>query len=220
MTIVNSVIWFLIGMISAFEKQFSDVILVVITLLPFLVMLVPGWMLGIRRLHDLDKSGWYILTSIVPIVNFYMLYLLLVKEGTQGTNRFGSEYHYQSPSNLTQRKFEEKYLTFEGRLNRKPYILRQLCLLGSVIVIAFLTAFILALMGSAEDDIQIIIQIVIIPAMYSFPLLTIRRLHDLDKSGWLYLIMLVPIINLIFLVYLLFVKGTVGSNRYGSDPLS
>ena len=215
LTAVNAIIWFLMLLILTICKASGDSLL-----LPFLTMLVLGLMLGIRRLHDLDKSGWYILISIVPIVNFYILYLLLVKEGTHGTNRFGSEYHYQPPSNLTQRKFEEKYLTFEGRLNRKPYILRQLCLLGLTIVIDILALFILTLVGSFEDDIYIIIQIVSAPCTYPLLLLDIRRLHDLDQSGWLVLIMFVPIINLIFLVYLLFVKGTVGSNRYGSDPLS
>ena len=217
---LNAIIWFIMGIILTFLwKSFSDITLVVVVLLPVLVMLIPGIMLNIRRLHDLDKSGWYNLLSIIPIVNFYVLYMLLVKEGTHGANRFGAEYHYQAPVNLSQREFEEKYLTFDGRLNRKPYALRLLCLLGSAIGIGLLAVLILSLIGSNNNDTQIITQIVLIPFTYSFPLLTIRRLHDLDKSGWFYLVMLVPLINLIFLIYLLFVKGTGGTNRFGSDPL-
>jgi len=46
----------------------------------------------------------------------------------------------------------------------------------------------------------------------------VQRLHDLDKSGWLYLLMLVPLVNLIFYLYLLFAPGTPGPNRFGNPP--
>jgi len=46
-------------------------------------------------------------------------------------------------------------------------------------------------------------------------ILIIQRLHDLDKSGWLSLIMLVPLANLFLLVFLVFFKGTEGRNQYG-----
>ncbi len=46
----------------------------------------------------------------------------------------------------------------------------------------------------------------------------VQRLHDLDKSGWLYLLMLVPLVNVIFYLYLLFAPGTDGPNRYGNPP--
>lgn len=45
--------------------------------------------------------------------------------------------------------------------------------------------------------------------------LGIRRLHDLNKTGWLTLLWLVPVINLIFMVYLMAAKGTVGANDFG-----
>ena len=45
-----------------------------------------------------------------------------------------------------------------------------------------------------------------------------RRLHDLNQSGWLVLVYLVPLINLFFALYLLFAPGTKGSNQYGLQP--
>ena len=211
----NAIIWLLSSIILTVFKLDGAILLLL-----FLVCLVPGLMLSIRRLHDVDKSGWYNLLNIVPIANFYVLYLLLVEKGTPGPNRFGTEYHYQAPSDSTQRELEEKFLAFEGRLNREPYILRQLCLLGASIVIGFFVAFILSLLGAPEDDVLFITEIAIGPFIYPFPLLTIRRLHDVDNSGWFYLIMLIPVINLIFLIYLLFKKGTPGPNRFGPDPLN
>lgn len=46
----------------------------------------------------------------------------------------------------------------------------------------------------------------------------VQRLHDLDHSGWMSLIMLIPLANAIFGLYLLFARGTDGANRYGAEP--
>jgi uncharacterized membrane protein YhaH (DUF805 family) len=47
---------------------------------------------------------------------------------------------------------------------------------------------------------------------------TVRRLHDQDKSGWWILIALIPFIGGIWLLILYFVDGTSGPNRFGPDP--
>jgi uncharacterized membrane protein YhaH (DUF805 family) len=44
---------------------------------------------------------------------------------------------------------------------------------------------------------------------------TVRRCHDLGRSGWLTLLGFVPLVNLAFGLYLLFAKGQSGSNAYG-----
>ena len=46
--------------------------------------------------------------------------------------------------------------------------------------------------------------------------LIIRRLHDIDASGWLTLLLFVPLANIILPIFLFFKKGTEGSNQYGS----
>jgi len=43
---------------------------------------------------------------------------------------------------------------------------------------------------------------------------TVKRLHDIDKSGWYALYILIPFLGIFFLFYLLFSKGTDGENRY------
>ena len=50
---------------------------------------VLGLMLGMQRCHDLDKSGWLILLSLIPIINFFFTLYLIFAPGTQGANRFG-----------------------------------------------------------------------------------------------------------------------------------
>lgn len=46
-----------------------------------------------------------------------------------------------------------------------------------------------------------------------------RRLHDLNKSGFYYLWLFVPIVGLFFFIWLLCAKGVQGPNAYGPDPL-
>ena len=45
----------------------------------------------------------------------------------------------------------------------------------------------------------------------------VRRLHDMDKSGWLFLISVIPFLNILIMVLLL-LPGTNGANRYREDP--
>ena len=64
----------------------------VILLLVLLAFVVPGLFfisLAIRRFHDIDKSGFYILWLFVPLINFYYLLVLLFERGTVGPNRYG-----------------------------------------------------------------------------------------------------------------------------------
>jgi uncharacterized membrane protein YhaH (DUF805 family) len=47
----------------------------------------------------------------------------------------------------------------------------------------------------------------------------VRRLHDIDKSGWWYFIIFIPVIGLILYLFWMCKKGTSGPNRFGGDPL-
>ena len=48
----------------------------------------------------------------------------------------------------------------------------------------------------------------------------IRRLHDRDHSGWLSLLMFVPVLNIIFALYLVFAKGDEKSNSFGPQRIT
>lgn len=47
---------------------------------------------------------------------------------------------------------------------------------------------------------------------------TIRRLHDQDKSGWFYLLAFIPIVGSIVILIFMVLEGTRGPNRFGEDP--
>nr|WP_314748502.1 DUF805 domain-containing protein [uncultured Campylobacter sp.] len=48
----------------------------------------------------------------------------------------------------------------------------------------------------------------------------VRRLHDLNKSGWWVLLFFIPIIGHIVLIVWFATRGTVGANNFGEDPLA
>jgi uncharacterized membrane protein YhaH (DUF805 family) len=60
----------------------------ILTVISYLVHLIPGFAVAIRRFHDSGKSAWTMLLTLVPFVNFYLFYLLC-RQGTQGPNSYG-----------------------------------------------------------------------------------------------------------------------------------
>jgi len=56
-----------------------------------LAVLLPGLGVGVRRLHDTNHSGWWLLISLVPLVGFILLIVWLARPGDAGPNRFGPD---------------------------------------------------------------------------------------------------------------------------------
>ena len=54
-----------------------------------LVMLIPALAVSVRRLHDIGKSGWFILVGLIPIIGFFWLLIYFLQEGTAGPNQYG-----------------------------------------------------------------------------------------------------------------------------------
>lgn len=55
-----------------------------------LIMIVPGIMMSIKRFHDRDKTGWWVLIGLVPVIGaLWFLIELGMLKGTEGPNRFG-----------------------------------------------------------------------------------------------------------------------------------
>jgi uncharacterized membrane protein YhaH (DUF805 family) len=55
-----------------------------------IVTLIPSLAVAVRRLHDIGKSGVYILFAFVPLLNIWLL-VLLATEGTRGANQYGED---------------------------------------------------------------------------------------------------------------------------------
>lgn len=104
----------------------------------------------------------------------------------------------------------QKYKTFDGRAARAEFWWFTLA--------AFIGSIIFGIIDG-------ILGINILGLIYSLALLLpsiavgVRRLHDVDKSGWLYLVILVPLLGALYLLYLFVQEGTKGDNKYGTDQL-
>jgi uncharacterized membrane protein YhaH (DUF805 family) len=53
-----------------------------------LALLLPSLAVAVRRLHDIDRSGWFILLGLIPIVGAIILIVYYCQPSTAGTNRF------------------------------------------------------------------------------------------------------------------------------------
>jgi uncharacterized membrane protein YhaH (DUF805 family) len=53
-----------------------------------LALFLPGLAAAVRRLHDTDRTGWWCLIGLVPIVGIIVLIVFLCQKGTEGANRF------------------------------------------------------------------------------------------------------------------------------------
>ena len=60
-----------------------------LSLLVSLGLLLPNLALAVRRLHDTDRSGWWLLIGLIPIVGSLVLLVFYILPGTQEPNRFG-----------------------------------------------------------------------------------------------------------------------------------
>lgn len=56
-----------------------------------LALFLPGLAVTVRRLHDTDRSGWWILLGLVPLIGIIVLIVWYCTEGTRGPNRFGPD---------------------------------------------------------------------------------------------------------------------------------
>jgi uncharacterized membrane protein YhaH (DUF805 family) len=54
-----------------------------------LAILLPQLAVSVRRLHDADRTGWWLLLALVPIIGWLVLIWFYIQRGTEGTNRFG-----------------------------------------------------------------------------------------------------------------------------------
>ena len=75
--ILGAVIGFLGGLIS------------IVGLLYSLAILVPGISISIRRMHDISKSGFFVLLALIPIVGWIIVLVLACMDSTPGSNQYG-----------------------------------------------------------------------------------------------------------------------------------
>lgn len=120
-----------------------------------------------------------------------------------------------------------RYADFSGRSRRMEYwmfSLFQFLVLCAFFLLIFIGGYSIDEYGGSGELGALgyvgIIGLVIFALGSFIPSLavTVRRLHDQDKSGWWILIQFVPYIGGLIMLVLMFIDGTRGENRFGPDP--
>jgi len=111
-----------------------------------------------------------------------------------------------------------KYASFTGRAARRAFWWFMLLHLS---IIVALTAF-EVWRGHPPDPMNPSLVLSAYQLFILLPLLalTVRRLHDTNRSGWWILLNLVPVIGQLLLLWFMLISGDRRDNRYGPDPLA
>ncbi len=117
-----------------------------------------------------------------------------------------------------------RYADFQGRSRRSEYWMFRLFAVGALALAAVLMS-VLSPGFSDDSDITLvgalvagILGIGIIASMIPAIALSVRRLHDIDRTGWWLLIAIIPYLGSFALFILSLLDGTAGPNRFGEDP--
>ena len=119
-----------------------------------------------------------------------------------------------------------KWNDFRSRSSRSEYWWATLFVTLAGFPLGFIVGFVIGFLsvtaGFSETTMENVLAIVILPMqifiIIASTCLVIRRLHDVDRSGWWYLIIF-TIVGMIPLLIWYCTKGTEGDNRFGKDPL-
>lgn len=111
----------------------------------------------------------------------------------------------------------ENYANFKGRARRSEYWYYTLATIIISILLAIVDFFLSGIIGTAPETgilRGIYSLLVFIPGLA----VMVRRLHDVGKSGWFFLVVFIPLAGAIWLLVVLATEGNQGPNQYGPDP--
>lgn len=120
--------------------------------------------------------------------------------------------------------YEPAVFSFNGRIGRLRYFAYS-----SIYTVVFYIAILVVVLafggfagsgsegpGAAMIGAMVLLYIALFVGVAA---LIRRRLHDLGKTAWMGLLIIVPLVNFFFALYLLFAKGDEGANDYGARPI-
>ena len=80
------------GFIDAVIGTFDEISGIgVLSGLFILGIIIPSISVGIRRFHDQDRSGWWVLIGLIPFIGGLVFLVFMCLPGTSGDNRFGAD---------------------------------------------------------------------------------------------------------------------------------
>lgn len=107
-----------------------------------------------------------------------------------------------------------------GRYSRSKYLWMTLGVSMITYALSFLIGIMMGMTGGGENAASIVGGALGLVSSIICAFIAVKRLHDLDRPGAHFWLLLVPLYNIYLSFVLLFTKGTAGSNRFGADPVS
>ncbi len=106
-----------------------------------------------------------------------------------------------------------------GRITRSDYWLRFVL---PYFVIFVVISYIDLTVGTYYDKLVVglLTLLFAVSALYPWIAVGIKRCHDRNRTGWFLLTGLIPLVSIWLVIELGFLRGTVGQNRFGPDPLA
>lgn len=121
----------------------------------------------------------------------------------------------------------KRYADFEGRSRRMEYWMFRLFEFGAFVIWIVFSGLLAGGIGAVGGDtagglvgglMTLLLMVFLLGSFVPSLAVTVRRLHDTDRSGWMMLISLVPLVGPIAMLVFMFSEGTRGENQYGPDP--
>ena len=112
----------------------------------------------------------------------------------------------------------KKYLDFSTRAQRKEFWFFVLFYVGGVFILT--VTDIAANTYDEESGIGLFTSIFLLLTFIPYLAVSVRRIHDTNRTGWWVLIVIIPLIGAIWLIVLYCLRGNQGENKFGEDPLS
>jgi uncharacterized membrane protein YhaH (DUF805 family) len=110
----------------------------------------------------------------------------------------------------------KKYVDFSGRARRKEYWMFML--FHVIFVVAAVVVDNLMGLSFTEGAAGVVYLFYVVATFLPSLAVSVRRLHDIGKSGWMILISLIPLIGSIWLIVLMVTEGEPNANQYGPNP--
>jgi uncharacterized membrane protein YhaH (DUF805 family) len=82
--LINIIIGFVIGFVEGLVNLVG-----IISTLYCLAIFLPSLAVGVRRLHDTGRSGWWLLISLIPLIGFIILLVFLCEDSKENKNQYG-----------------------------------------------------------------------------------------------------------------------------------
>jgi uncharacterized membrane protein YhaH (DUF805 family) len=219
-----------------------------------------------QRLHDRDKSGWWVLITLIPILGDLWLVVecgclrgtmgptaTVLIPGRQQRGQFRGRGHsdlilagyaidltlitgragiYSSQAVQYLSIYEKNCIYRGGTVNLSQILFchRRTHQPTGLVLKYYLVAILLMVIAllrdhafgftDSENGIGPVIIIAWLVLIYPAIMVRIKRFHDRNKSGWWALISVIPVVGVVWIfIECGCLRGTVGENRYGPDPL-